>query len=467
MANSQGTRAGQAIKVGQSSWIDQELDERVFKDARLGRRLRGLLAQFAQAPGRRIPLVCQDWANTPWTLVSTTSGREPARHPHKFRSSTRRYVTLVAPFSGHSVPSRVSSPANRKSGAARPLFERSGSCARGSIPKVLPKLSPGFYADMFAPAPLRPTRRLSVAACRIRLAIARLSCALVATLAGCGAEKTGYEPTFSAEPLAPEADVVTVAVHPLHGPQKLVTLYQPLVDYLNTRIPGTRFALEASSSYGAFEQKLRDRKVHVALPNPYQTVMAEKHGYRVIAKVADDRDFRGLILVRKDGGVQRPTDLNGKSASFPAPTALAATLLPQRWLHDHGVDMGSLTKIYAGTQESSILNLVLGKTTAAGTWPQAWRSFQQEQPHLASQVMVKWETEPLVNNSIMVRPDVNDVLAAKIREALLSLATESGGRSMLSRMEIRGFEAADAGVYDKVRLFVRNFERDIRPVGWN
>ncbi|WKB56009.1 IS4 family transposase [Eleftheria terrae] len=64
MANSQGTRAGQAIKTGQNSWIDQELDESVFQDARLGRRLRALLARFAQAPGQSIPWVCQDWANT-------------------------------------------------------------------------------------------------------------------------------------------------------------------------------------------------------------------------------------------------------------------------------------------------------------------------------------------------------------------------------------------------------------------
>ncbi|GAC1461548.1 MAG: hypothetical protein PVSMB4_20210 [Ktedonobacterales bacterium] len=46
------------------NWIDQELDESVFQDARLGRRLRVLLGQLAQAPGQSMALVCQDWANT-------------------------------------------------------------------------------------------------------------------------------------------------------------------------------------------------------------------------------------------------------------------------------------------------------------------------------------------------------------------------------------------------------------------
>lgn len=296
---------------------------------------------------------------------------------------------------------------------------------------------------------------------------ASFCCVLAAALAGCRSETPEYQPSYSTEPIAPESEVVTVAVHPLHSPQKLATLYQPLVDHLNARIKGVHFALEASSSYSAFEQKLREQKVHVALPNPYQTVVAEKYGYRVIAKVADDRDFRGLILVRKDSVVQRPADLNGKAVSFPAPTALAATLLPQRWLHDHGVDIGSMNVIYAGTQESSILNVALGKTAAAGSWPQAWRSFEQDRPHLASQLMVKWTIEPLVNNAVMVRSGVSEMMAAQIRDALVSLATQEPGRAILARMAVGGFEPAVAADYDKVRRFVRDFERDIRPVGWN
>lgn len=47
-----------------SDWIDRELADCVFKDERLGRRFRALLAQLSAAPGESIPLVCQDWANT-------------------------------------------------------------------------------------------------------------------------------------------------------------------------------------------------------------------------------------------------------------------------------------------------------------------------------------------------------------------------------------------------------------------
>src|SRR5215468_9419172 len=45
-------------------WIDRETAGCDFRDARLGERLRKLLAQIGSAMGQSIPLVCQDWANT-------------------------------------------------------------------------------------------------------------------------------------------------------------------------------------------------------------------------------------------------------------------------------------------------------------------------------------------------------------------------------------------------------------------
>ena len=47
-----------------SDWVDRELADSVFRDERLGKRLRSLLQQLSSSPGGSIPLVCQEWANT-------------------------------------------------------------------------------------------------------------------------------------------------------------------------------------------------------------------------------------------------------------------------------------------------------------------------------------------------------------------------------------------------------------------
>ena len=64
MTDPQSVAQGQRIVADDGTWIDRELHEGAFRDARLLRRLRTLLGQFAQAPGQSIALVCQDWANT-------------------------------------------------------------------------------------------------------------------------------------------------------------------------------------------------------------------------------------------------------------------------------------------------------------------------------------------------------------------------------------------------------------------
>src|SRR5215208_7442562 len=45
-------------------WVDREAAGCEFRDARLGKRFRQVLAQIGSAMGQSIPLVCQDWANT-------------------------------------------------------------------------------------------------------------------------------------------------------------------------------------------------------------------------------------------------------------------------------------------------------------------------------------------------------------------------------------------------------------------
>ncbi|MET4045844.1 hypothetical protein ABIC03_007581 [Bradyrhizobium sp. RT6a] len=49
---------------GTAHWIDGEIGENVFRDARLGKRFRELLIRMGGGIGESIPLACQDWANT-------------------------------------------------------------------------------------------------------------------------------------------------------------------------------------------------------------------------------------------------------------------------------------------------------------------------------------------------------------------------------------------------------------------
>jgi phosphonate transport system substrate-binding protein len=241
--------------------------------------------------------------------------------------------------------------------------------------------------------------------------------------------------------------------------------YQPLVDYLNGRLHGARLVLEASRDYANFEEKYRVRKPDFLLPNPWQTLQAMQVGYRVIAMAGEPRDFKGLFVVRRDSNLSRPIDLKGKAVSYPAPTALAACIMPQFFLHSHGIDVNrDIENRYVGSQESAIMNAWLGRTVAGVTWPPPWREFQKEHPREAADLKVIWETESLVNNSVMVRDDVPVLVAEQVRTLLLELDVSKEGSSILAGMETARFLPATDKEYAAVRRYIARFEREVRPV---
>ena len=255
------------------------------------------------------------------------------------------------------------------------------------------------------------------------------------------------------------------AVHPLHNPTRLFEVFNPLLEYLNNNIKDSHFILEASRDYATFDNKLKQKTVSFALPNPYQTLIALEHDYRVIAKMGDDINFKGIILVRKDSHIRKPKDLKGKSVSFPAPTALAATMLPQYYLHTHGLNINKdITNKYVGSQESSIMNVFLGTTAAGATWPPPWQALSNERPELKEQLKVIWETQSLPNNSIVVRNDVPDTLAIQVQTLLANLHNTTEGKLILEKMYLSKYEIADNETYNSVKKFVTKFDKTVRPL---
>lgn len=277
-------------------------------------------------------------------------------------------------------------------------------------------------------------------------------------------EMTHTAPQYSAQ--APSAVRQYVfAIHPLHNPARLFAMYGPLIDYLNHHLPDTPLRLEASRNYEEFEKKLYSRQPDFALPNPYQTLNSLHHGYRVIAKMGDDQLFTGLILVRRDSNISKVTDLKGKKVAYPAATALAATMMPQYYLQTHGLDVQhDIKNLYVGSQESSILNVYYGNTTAAATWPLPWREFQREQPDKAGELEVKWQTDPLINNGIVVRDDVPPELAEKVTVLLETMHTTPEGEALLKRLDLSQFERADNQRYQVIQEFLRLFNQKVRPL---
>jgi phosphonate transport system substrate-binding protein len=306
-------------------------------------------------------------------------------------------------------------------------------------------------------------KELSLLGGLVMMRVVMLLAALV--LVACGKQEATYEPVFSSQADTDVNKEYVVGIHPLHNPKRLVEVYGPIVDHLNATIPQAHFRLEASRNYAEFDKKLFSGYFDFAMPNPYQTVRSLQHAYRVFGKMGDDELFRGIILVRRDSGIRRVSDLKGKKISYPALTALAATMMPQYYLHTHGLDVNrDIENLYVGSQESSIMNVLRGHVAAGATWPVPWITFQEDHPEMAAQLEVKWQTETLPNNGWVVRKDVPFGLSAAVGKALVNLSDTSEGRAMLKRLGITHFELATDEMYAEVRRYLEKFSATVRHI---
>ena len=270
-------------------------------------------------------------------------------------------------------------------------------------------------------------------------------------------------PQYSKEPALQTAQVNYIfAIHPLHNSHRYFEVYQPLVDFINRSTKEFFIQLESSKDYAHFEEKLGKRRFHFALPNPYQSVQSLKQGYLIFGKMGDDEQFRGIIVVRKDSHIQSLRDLRGKAISFPSATALAAAMMPKYFLKMNGLDVEKEADCrYVGSQESSIMNVFLGKTVAGCTWPPPWKSFIKDHPEVDSAVTIQWQTDPLINNGLIVRDDVPERHRNIFADILFTLQKHQEGKEILNRINLSRFVAISQQQYiSRVNIFLRKYEHE-------
>lgn len=269
---------------------------------------------------------------------------------------------------------------------------------------------------------------------------------------------SGYKPSGTHT----QENVFIFGPHPYSNPQDVFEDYEPIMRYLERKLPGTHFQVEASKNYADYEGKLVAQRFHFSLPNPYQTVFSLEHGYRVIAKMTPDDDFRGLIVARNDKNIRSARDLAGKTLCFPSATAVAATMLPLLYLNDsQGLAVKDIKLQYVGSQFSTMLTAFTGDAVACGTTVRFWRHWSRENPDKAKQMRVLWTTEPLPHNAIIARSDIDPKLAQQVAAALAGMDKDKDLDQTQFKVDQQHFELGSNASYRPMQDFMRRYDQAI------
>ena len=240
---------------------------------------------------------------------------------------------------------------------------------------------------------------------------------------------------------AASASYYTFGVTPQFEQRKLYAIWKPIIDDLEKRT-GLTFKLVTTLKIPDFEKEFLKGGFDFAYPNPYyllKTIGTE--GY--IPLVSNKKPLRGILVVHKDSPIMNVLQLNGKTIAFPAPNALAASLLMRADLERlHHV---TVRPLYVKTHSSVYLHVAKGLTDAGGG---VEKTLQEQDQAVRDSLRIIYKTRDMQSHPVVAHPRVPKEVREKVRRAFLAMDRTPEGRELLSKVPVQELISVSLADYE-------------------
>ncbi|MCX7914323.1 MAG: PhnD/SsuA/transferrin family substrate-binding protein [Thermodesulfovibrionales bacterium] len=172
------------------------------------------------------------------------------------------------------------------------------------------------------------------------------------------------------------AKTIKVAILPLYSPLTIYKRYDPLMRYLSERT-GYEFKLVIPKNFEEFIQMVSEGRVDFSYQNPYVfSIISKKHPIKPLAitvgedctteeGICGDEKFRGIIITRNDGRINKLEDLKEKKIMIVSPTSAGGYLSQKLYLEKKGFNLQRDFKLIdAKRQEKVIIGVFRGEADA-------------------------------------------------------------------------------------------------------
>ncbi|WP_394614157.1 phosphate/phosphite/phosphonate ABC transporter substrate-binding protein [Lentzea sp. JNUCC 0626] len=219
---------------------------------------------------------------------------------------------------------------------------------------------------------------------------------------------------------------VRFGVEPYEDPEKLKPAYEVLARALGGKL-GCEVELQVVDDYAAEVLAMRNAKLEIAQFGPLGYVFAsQKAKAEPMVSFADGSgkltSYSAGIWVAKDSQIQKIEDLNGKSLALSSVGSASGDALPRYGLKKH--DVADVKLDYAGGHPEAMLSLLNGKVDAAEINSQTLATAKAAGTFDEAKFRQVWKSEPIPNDPITVRGDLDPAFKDRVRKALLELGPQ-------------------------------------------
>jgi phosphonate transport system substrate-binding protein len=215
--------------------------------------------------------------------------------------------------------------------------------------------------------------------------------------------------------------------------------YVHLADYLTERC-GVRVRLATLIRYGNIIENFTAARLDGAFFGSFTGTLAiQRLNVEPIARplwVDGKSTYHGHIFVRKDSGIRTVEDMRGKRMAFVERATTAGYIFPLAYLREHGVsDLDAFFGEYffTGSHDAAIRAVLRGEADVGAAKNTIMEHVMQESPEAARELLILTESPPVPSNGLLVRRTLGEDARRKLKEALLNMEQDPGGKEVLRR----------------------------------
>jgi len=262
------------------------------------------------------------------------------------------------------------------------------------------------------------------------------------------------------------------------GPDETRDRLGPIGKYLEKKL-GMPVEFVMTTDYAAVIEALHARKVHVADLAPFSYVMAKnKDDVRLLVTYGVNGkpyQYRSAIITGGNSGVKDMDDVKARAKEltmcFPDPSSASGHLIPMAYLKTIGIDPDTDFKetLFASGHIASVMTVKSGKMDLGCTAYLILDILKNKKMLNDGEIRTLWISDPIVSNAIVIRKDINEAFANKIRQAYLDLPDDGKDTWNNYRTKVWGkertgdsvrFIPAHDSIYNGIRKIVSGLDEN-------
>lgn len=241
-------------------------------------------------------------------------------------------------------------------------------------------------------------------------------------------------------------------VYPFLSSSQTVERFAPLGDHLAQSL-GRPVSLRSAPDFEKFIERTRQGEYDIIFTAPHMGRLAEKRdGYRALVQTG--YSIVVVALTRKDGPINKITDLKGRSLAVGAKLSMSYQMV-DRELEKHGLAIGRDVRFVNTANFSNVLeSLVRNEADVGATGTLLWDSAPPEKHHVLREI---WRSPSVPGFLLLAHPRIGKPALKRLEQALLDFGNTPAGKAYFESSQQVDFRSVDAATLKRIDPYTAVF----------